>query len=260
MFKQEIIEISTDSHPNHIYDYSLLKEDFNYRKNDRVDIICPKHGNLVFHPILKLFLKGSNCPLCANEIRIKKNREKHTKEEFIEKAIKLNNNKLDYDYSLVNYINARTDVDIKCNKCGNIFHQTPNDHLSGKGCPFCKFSKLENKVKSLLNENKIGFISQKRFDWSGLYSFDFYLPQFDLAIECQGKQHYSTDTMFDYNKSIERDLNKNRLCLENNLSVVYVFDDKVNIENDILANNDLEIYNVDNSINCSRIIDKIKLN
>ena len=56
------------------------------------------------------------------------NSVKYTTEEFIEKAIIVHDNT--YNYSLVNYTNTDTKIEIICNKCGNIFWIKPNKHLS----------------------------------------------------------------------------------------------------------------------------------
>ena len=45
-----------------------------------------------------------------------------------------------YDYSNINWESSIRKVDIKCNKCGSIFLQTPTKHLQGRGCPYCKTS------------------------------------------------------------------------------------------------------------------------
>jgi very-short-patch-repair endonuclease len=59
---------------------------------------------------------------------------KKTTEQFIKEA-KLLHNDL-YDYSLVEYINAKSKIKIICPK-GHIFEQIPNDHLNGHGCKMC---------------------------------------------------------------------------------------------------------------------------
>ena len=41
----------------------------------------------------------------------------------------------------------------------------------------------------LLTEN-IVFEHRKHFEWLGQQHLDFYLPEFNIAIECQGEQHY----------------------------------------------------------------------
>lgn len=54
--------------------------------------------------------------------------------DFIERAEKIHESK--YDYSKVIYLNNRTPVVILC-KIHKEFEQTPNAHLSGKGCKKC---------------------------------------------------------------------------------------------------------------------------
>jgi len=63
---------------------------------------------------------------------------KKTTDEFIISAKKIHGNK--YDYSLVEYINAKIKIKISCKKHG-IFEQTPNNHLRSDGCPLCKKNK-----------------------------------------------------------------------------------------------------------------------
>lgn len=60
--------------------------------------------------------------------------KKSTTEMFINKANKIHNNK--YDYSLVNYKNNQTKIEIVCLIHGS-FNQTPNTHLRGSNCPKC---------------------------------------------------------------------------------------------------------------------------
>lgn len=69
---------------------------------------------------------------------------KLTTDEFIEKAKKIHDNK--YDYSRINYINSATPVEIICQKHG-IFKQTPNGHLSGRGCLLCGKTSTAKKLK-----------------------------------------------------------------------------------------------------------------
>ncbi len=57
-----------------------------------------------------------------------------------------------YDYSLVNYVNRRTKIDIICPKHG-IFHQTPDKHYDN-GCPKCWIEKL-SELKSISQDEVI---------------------------------------------------------------------------------------------------------
>ena len=86
-----------------------------------------------------------------------------------------------YDYSKVDYINSKTKVCIICPTHGE-FWKIPANHLQGQGCPFCKESKLEHKVNEILKSKNIVFEQQKRFDWLGRQSLDFYLPEYNIAI------------------------------------------------------------------------------
>lgn len=73
---------------------------------------------------------------------------KLTLENFIKKA-NIEHNEF-YDYSIVNYINSRTKIDIICPLHG-IFKQLANNHLNGSICPKCRNEKLSLKFRSSLD-------------------------------------------------------------------------------------------------------------
>ena len=133
-------------------------------------------------------------------------RKKHTwtKEKFVKQAVLKHGDK--YDYSEVDYLNFNTPVVIICKEHGP-FQQTPGNHLSGKGCPSCKESHLERDTAIALNAADIHF---KRQFPIGRQKLDFYLPEFNAAIECQGKQHYKPvdyfggREQFTYQKELDR--------------------------------------------------------
>jgi hypothetical protein len=93
--------------------------------DSHVEIICPLHGPFLQTPTKHL--QGSGCPMCNKT-------HKKTTEEFIIEAQKVHGNK--YDYSLVDYVNDRTNVKIICPKHG-IFEQLPTHHLRKSGCRKC---------------------------------------------------------------------------------------------------------------------------
>ena len=66
------------------------------------------------------------------------------KENFIKKSNIIHNNK--YDYSKVEYLNARTPVKIICPVHGE-FLQLPYNHSLGKGCKFCAIHLNSDKLK-----------------------------------------------------------------------------------------------------------------
>ena len=145
-----------------------------------------------------------------------------TKERFIKKAKKVHGDK--YDYSKVEYINNKTPVTIICPIHGK-FKQKPNDHLQKRGCPMCNQSKLEREISIFLNENDIKFKQGYHIKWLGLQHLDFYLPKYNIAIECQGEQHYISFKHFGgdkrLNETIERDQRKKQLCEEHGVKLLY---------------------------------------
>jgi hypothetical protein len=207
------------------YDYSKVE----YKSaNQNVCIICPLHGEFKQKAILHLI--GHGCPKCGLERSA--NKRKLTREEFIEKAKKIHGNK--YDYSKVKYDGMLKKVKIICHvKKRNgeehgEFLQEPHNHLKGNGCPICRHSSLERIVEEELQKNSIKFIhhaDSKLFPWLKKQHLDFYLPEHNIAIECQGEQHFSK---YRFEKDDEKlkirnelDRNKNKLCKENNIKIIY---------------------------------------
>jgi hypothetical protein len=81
----------------------------------------------------------------------------HTKENFIEKASKLHNNK--YDYSLVDYKGHKNKVIIVC-KIHGPFEQRAGHHLQGQNCKYCGYISASNKLRKFLSESEISFIKE----------------------------------------------------------------------------------------------------
>ena len=221
---EEFIEIARKIHGNK-YDYSKTEY---INSSKKVCIICPEHGE--FWQIPHSHLQGKNCPKCSHQSY------KHTNESFIDEAHKIHGDK--YDYSKVEYINNHTPVCIICAKHG-MFYQTPNAHLNGKGCSKCNESRLEREINFLLEENGIYFEREKTFLWlkndgGNNLKLDFYLPKYNIAIECQGLQHYiAVKTMGGYNGLKRRKINdicKKKLCDEHNINIIY-YGEKEKIKN-----------------------------
>ena len=198
------------------YDYSKVE----YKNaNTKVCIICPIHGEFWQTP--HMHLQGKGCKKCSIENIVAKTTQKASC-LFEGKAKKIHGDK--YDYSKVNYINAHTKVCIICPIHGE-FWQTPNDHLSGGGCLKCSESMIEKTIRLFLEYNNIKYIKEKRFNWMKLYRLDFYLPEYNVAIECQGIQHFikmdSYYKEFNFEEQIKRDEEKYKLCQENDINIFY---------------------------------------
>lgn len=212
--KEEFVKKAKNVHGDK-YDYSKVEY---VNVNTKICIICPIHGE--FWQIPSNHFQGKGCPKCGCGIISEK--LSNNTEKFIENARKIHGDK--YDYSKVEYKKYDEKVCIVCPKHGE-FWQIPSYHLTNCGCPVCKDSKLEKEVREYLNDNKIVFESFKKFDWLGKQHLDFYLPKYNIAIECQGEQHFEVVKHFGgedkYEIQQKRDFLKNKLCKENGIKLLY---------------------------------------
>ena len=120
-------------------------------------------------------------------------------------------------------------VIVTCKKHGN-FKITPDNFFHSVGCPICAESNLEGEMRRFLEENKIKFESYKKFEWLGKQHIDFYLPEYDVGIECQGGQHFKPVGIFGgedaFIKTISLDIKKRKLCKENGVKLFYYTSNK----------------------------------
>jgi very-short-patch-repair endonuclease len=159
-----------------VYDYSKVA----YMAGDSaVTIVCPSHGEFQQKP--RVHLSGSGCKHCYLV------RNRSNKDEFIQQAIKTHGDR--YDYSNVVYTTSKEKVEVICFEHGS-FWITPNSHTSsGGGCPRCKESKGETRIRVFLERHGINHVQEYKVD-PYLYRYDFFLPDYGLLIEYQGQQHF----------------------------------------------------------------------
>ena len=205
----------------------------------KLKIKCKECDNIFIQKPSK-HKSGQGCPICGELKRIES--RKLSLDEFVKRAKEKHDNY--YDYSKADYINMHTKIKIICLKHG-LFEQTPDNHLSGKGCAKCKKSKGENAISKLLNEHNIIFTQEQKFkdckDKREL-PFDFYLPENNLCIEYDGKQHFTIVDYFggkDGLKKIQKhDKIKNQYCLDNNIDLIRIrYDEDVSEKLDFLIKN-----------------------
>ena len=226
-----------------------LLSEYNGNKN-YITVRCKIDGN-IWKTKPNWLKRGNRCLVCYHKFSA--NIRKYTLDEFITKAIEVHGD--EYDYSKVEYINNKTKVCIICPEHGE-FWQRPDKHLTGHGCKICNYSSLERTVEIFLKANNIVFEAQKRFEWLGLQSLDFYLPEYNIAIECQGEQHFNgwwkTGDRCNKEKIINNDIKKHDLCLEHNINIIYYFDVS-------FKENDIVLYNENNTANdLQKLIQYIK--
>ena len=202
----------------------------------KVVIRCKEHGTFLQLPYDHI--KGSGCPLCHPQT------VPMTTKTFIQKALKIH--KARYDYSKVQYLRSQTKVCIICPEHGE-FWQTPNNHLNGQGCPICNYSKGEQLIKEILEQNDINYIYQykiyvpQEIRKTSEAFIDFYLPKYNTFIEYNGKQHYVPIKHFGgeikFQNQIKRDTYIKEYCNQNNISLIEMkFNDSVDKIKSIILN------------------------
>lgn len=80
----------------------------------------------------------------------------------------------------------------ECNK-GHIFESSWNDFRNGTRCPVCNNSKGEEAIRKFLESKNIEYIQEYRFNDcrnKNPLPFDFYLPEYNICIEYDGRQHF----------------------------------------------------------------------
>lgn len=168
------------------YDYSKV----NYKgSHDKITIICNIHGE--FSQTATDHLVGRGCRECG--IQKAANNRRLTKEEFIKRAKKVHGNKYNYHKSL--YKTMHEKIIITCKKHGD-FKQTPLNHIFDEnGCPKCKESKGEKKIRKYLDSKNLIYKPQHRVHTcknKKPLPFDF-MVEFKsqkFFIEFQGQQHF----------------------------------------------------------------------
>ena len=100
-----------------------------------------------------------------------------------------------------------------------------------------------------LTENNVIFEKEKTFEWLKYKNnmlLDYYLPEYNIAIECQGGQHLVNVKKFGGSNGLkviqERDYLKYQQCLENNVKIIYILPKRYK------KNIGEFIYNKDNTI------------
>lgn len=197
------------------YDYSIIASEWKGTRK-KVPIICKLHGTFWQRPDLH-YSEGKGCPECG--------RLKRTKllEAYIKQARSIHGRRYDYDHVI--YSRNNCVIDILCGIHGK-FSIRADHHLDGYGCQKCNITKGESKIEKWLKINKINYVWQYRP--SGLrMAYDFFLPEYDLLIEFDGKQHfeyvdYFFRTQDKFQRQQELDEKKKQFAEKNGLDLLRI--------------------------------------
>lgn len=260
---------------NHKIIFEKVKKLINNEKYEIIDVIgnfttigkhkilfkCKNCSSIFSYSYSTLYSnKGKiHCKICSNDFQ-------YTNENAIKlienKCKELNLTFIGFNTNSKKYEGNKSEIILKCNICNEIWNTTKFTNLlnSYSSCPKCKTYKLEDEVENILNENNISFEKQKKFNWlkyKSNLSLDFYLPQYNVAIECQGIQHFEINDFFGgkvaFDEQHKRDIEKFNLCKENGIEILYFT--KLNKYNSFLNENLIK-----NKIDLIKIIENGKKN
>lgn len=177
MKKLTQLEFITKANEKHNSKYTYSKVVY-VNTSKKVDISCSEHGTFKQTPADHLY-GGYGCSSCKF-IKIAKERTIKAANSFTQKAINAHKKfNVVYDYSKVDYVNAKTPVDILC-KMHGIFIVTPNKHLSGWGCAQCSHNRKKLTTKEFIAKAKK--VHGNRFVYCGTQYQDYYT---EIQIGCK---------------------------------------------------------------------------
>jgi hypothetical protein len=210
-------------------DRYIYDESFYIGARKPITIICKLHGKFKQKP--NDHLGGHGCPACVNVSVL-------TNETFLEKVKNVHNK---FYYPNLTIQGTKVKIEIVCPKHGS-FWQAPANHLRGQGCPICKESSGEKKIRVWLTDHTVIFSQQYKTSKCKNrrpLPFDFAILDNDQKvvglIEYQGEQHFTTKTFGNSSKVTLKDIQyrdkiKRDYCHTNQIPLLIVPHwDKVNI-------------------------------
>ena len=215
------------------YTYEQVKDIIKKYKNsnEKLEVMCPK-GH-IYKTALSNYLRGRRCPACNNEIKANRLKDISKKRMHNYEFIK---NEIEKDGSILladKYKGNKIPMPIKCPK-GHMHNASWGSYLQGSRCPQCNESKGEKFISKYLNDNNIKYKSQYKFEdckYKLKLPFDFYLLDYNIAIEYDGEQHYKPidfagkGEKWSVNNMLEtqhRDSIKTKYCLDNNIKLIRI--------------------------------------
>lgn len=170
-------------------------------------------------------LKGVGCRHCkmiSNGIN-----KRNTHKQFILK-MKSSNPSIKI---IGKYITSHDIIKVQCLSCGYVWEDIADTLLRAR-CPNCQAFKLESIVRRWLDNNDIYYKKCKKYNdlvgvGGGKLSYDFYLPKYDLLIECQGGQHEHPIEYFGgikkFIKQKIHDTRKRKYAHEHNINLLEIW-------------------------------------
>lgn len=225
IYMQKLLERCSDT------GYSLLSNKDDIQNNrSYIKYSCPIHGEQTMR--IGNFLSGKRCPKCSKDNASKRYRNST---EAITTRINSNGGVI---LNSKDYINNKTkNLRIICPSCGNEFLTSYVLFIQHNGqlCPECSnsISVGEARIRKFLESKSIYYIQQYWFsDCRDIrpLPFDFYIPNYNIVIEFDGRQHFRETNYFSYGleKTQLHDQIKNDYCKTNNITLIRIPYTKLN--------------------------------
>lgn len=154
-------------------------------RTKRIKMRCTLH-DIVSTKTPREVIEGKGCVQCGREKLSMLS--KLPKKEYIER-LKVAHS----DIELISgYDSLKEYANFYCHKCDSEIRDRAS-YILARGCPVCAGSSMEMKIGQIFTKYHIKYIPQFSFndckDRRKL-PFDFYLPDYNMAIEYDGEQHY----------------------------------------------------------------------
>jgi very-short-patch-repair endonuclease len=206
--------------------YSVISKTY---KNNKTPILV-KH-NICGHkfkatPNCLVKKKGTKCPYCF-PMKVRK-----TNEQFLQEVYDAVGNEFTF---LEDYVTNDTKIKVRhnCDLCNNYeFKVRPYNFLKSKiRCPKCIQIKEDSygvrKIKKYLDSLDIHYLNEYKIyaNTPRVLKLDFYLEEYNLAIEFDGKQHFQKSfgsSNEEFKKAVIRDKHKNDYCKEHNIPLLRI--------------------------------------
>ncbi len=230
--KEKITNKKRSTHEKYISDLYSIRNDIEvleYYIDSKTPILhrCKIH-NVIWSICPSNALGGKGCPKCkTNKISnsLKKDNLWYTEKLKTERP---------HIVALEEYVDYDTKIKHYCTIHQYEWMDSPRCVFRDIGCPKCTGYKNEIMISDWLDKNNILYIRQYRFDDckdKRTLPFDFYLPNLNVCIEYDGRQHYESIDFAgkgsDWSKEQLKitqyhDEIKNKYCKNNNIKLLRI--------------------------------------
>lgn len=210
--------------------YTLVSDEY-INNHTKIKYICNKHADKGEQGIDWIHLKdGRGCYYCGRESMMEK--IMHSYDE-VKKMIESNgkNKLLSLNYTGYSDYNLK----ITCEECGNVYTTSLGIFMQGHTrCKACTCSKGERAIIDYLTSNHIKYNHEYEIishEWENPLRLDFYLEEYNFAIEYDGEQHFKPinfdgkseeEVLDDFYSGLKRDKIKNNYCVSHNILLMRI--------------------------------------